>query len=359
MRFGIHLPQYGGASGADSIRRAAIQAESLGFDDVWVSDHVAVPSDASYPPPYLYDPFTTLTWAAAATERVRLGTSILVLPQHATVAVANTCASLDALSGGRVLLGVGAGWLEGEFRALGASFEDRGARLDEAIDVLRACWQSDPTDHQGRFHRIESLRVLPKPAAGRVPIWVGGHGERAFRRGTEKGDGFHALGKTPEEMADLVTRLRRARPEEAFTISLRRGWGRSQDRPERAARRNRRLSRGGRPAPDGRPDPAHDRRLAALGRTAGRGVRRISHGDEPDVTTKPVAVNLFSVRRELIAEALGTEQLVLASWLALPGLAHAHTDASLIPEVVRRFDAACEHAAARGLRIGFHNHHFE
>ncbi len=223
MRFGVHLPQYGRASGPESIQRAARQAEDLGLDDVWVSDHQVVPADLSYPPPYLFDPLMTLTWAGAVTTRVGLGTSVLVLPQHATVSVANSIASLDQLSGGRVILGVGAGWIEAEFRALGAGFSDRGARMDEAIDVLRACWEQDPVDFEGRFHRLDSVRLLPKPSR-RIPIWVGGHGERAHGRAVARGDGFHALRVTPDEMRDVVARLRRDRPGADFTVSLRRGW---------------------------------------------------------------------------------------------------------------------------------------
>src|SRR5690554_3582877 len=127
MRFGVHLPQYGRASGPDSIRRAARQAEELGLADVWVSDHTVVPADQGYPPPYLYDPLVCLTWAAAATTTVGLGTSVLVLPQHNPVALANTLASLDSLSGGRVTVGGAVGWSQGEFAALGQSFGDRGA----------------------------------------------------------------------------------------------------------------------------------------------------------------------------------------------------------------------------------------
>jgi probable F420-dependent oxidoreductase len=223
MRFGVHLPQYGRAAGPESIRRAARQADELGLDDVWVSDHQVIPADATYPPPYLYDPLTTLTWAAASTERVGLGTSVLVLPQHATVSAANSLASLDQLSGGRVILGVGAGWLEKEFQALGAPFAGRGKRMDEAIDVLRACWEQDPTDFTGEFHRLDRVRLLPKPAH-RIPIWIGGHGERAWHRAVERADGFHALRVTPEEIAAIIERLRRDRPEPEFTISLRRGW---------------------------------------------------------------------------------------------------------------------------------------
>ena len=112
-------------------------AEALGFADVWVSDHIAIPAAQDYPSPYLYDPLLTLTWAAAATDRVGLGTSVLVVPQHNALALANSLASLDALSGGRLTVGAGVGWSAAEFAALGQSFTDRGKRFDEMIDVLR------------------------------------------------------------------------------------------------------------------------------------------------------------------------------------------------------------------------------
>lgn len=223
MRFGVHLPQYGRASGAESLRRAALQAEELGFDDVWVSDHQVVPAAASYPPPYLFEPLVSLTWAAAATRRIGLGTSVLVLPQHGGVAVANALASLDQLSGGRLTLGVGAGWLEGEYRALGRDFATRGARLDEMIDLLRACWTEDPVTFEGRFHGLRDVRLLPKPAHA-IPIWVGGGSEPAWRRAVARGDGFHAIGLSPEEVVPVLRRLRAERPEPEFTFSLRRGW---------------------------------------------------------------------------------------------------------------------------------------
>lgn len=224
MRFGIHLPQTGRASGPGAIRDAARLAEELGFADVWVSDHVVVPAAQDYPPTkYIYDPLLTLTWAAAATSRVGLGTSVIVAPQHHPVWLAKALASLDALSEGRVTPGIGVGWSEGEFRALGWSFHDRGARADEIVDVLRTCWETDPSSYDGEHYRFEDLRVLPKPAH-RMPIWIGGSAERAHRRAIERGDGFHAIGLTPEQAAEVVTTLRRERPEPEFTISLRTGW---------------------------------------------------------------------------------------------------------------------------------------
>jgi len=202
---------------------------------VWVSDHVVMPADQGYPSPYLYDPLLTLTWAAATTSQVGLGTSVMVLPQHHPLWLANAVASLDALSGGRVILGVGVGWSAGEFAALGQSFDDRGSRADEILDLLRACWTDDPVSFAGTHYELVDLRLLPKPAH-EIPIWVGGGGERAYRRAIEKGDGFHAIGLDPEQARALCTRLRRDRPEETFTISLRTGWDPQGMEPDRIRR---------------------------------------------------------------------------------------------------------------------------
>jgi probable F420-dependent oxidoreductase len=223
VRVGIHLPQYGRTAGPEAIRSAAQRAEHLGFADVWVSDHIVHPASQDYPSPYLYDPLLTLTWAAAATERVGLGTSVLVVPQHEPLWLANALASLDSLSSGRLCVGVGVGWSEAEFEALGRSFHDRGRRTDEILDLLRACWTEDPTSFGGEHYRFSDLRIVPKPAH-RIPVWVGGRSEAAFRRGVERGDGFQLIGVTPDEARPQVERLRRDRPGDDFTISLRTGW---------------------------------------------------------------------------------------------------------------------------------------
>jgi len=220
---GSHLPQYGRASGPDAIRRAAVHAEELGFAGLWVSDHVAIPASQSYPSPHLYDPLITLTWAAAATRRIGLGTSVLVAPQHHPLELANQLASLDNLSGGRVTIGVGVGWSEAEFAALNQDFATRGRRTDEIIDVLRACWRDDPVTFHGDFYDLDEMRVLPKPAHD-IAIWVGGASEPGWRRAVVKGNGFHAIGLTPEQTAPVIERIRRDRPEPEFTISMRTGW---------------------------------------------------------------------------------------------------------------------------------------
>jgi probable F420-dependent oxidoreductase len=223
MRFGMHLPQSGHASGADSIRQVAQLAESCGFDDVWVSDHIVVPEDQGYPTPYIHDALLTLAWAASATTSVGLGTAVLVVPQYHPVQLANSLATLDSLSGGRLLIGAGVGWSKGEFDALGQDFSNRGRRMDEIVPLLRACWDHDPVSYDGKFYRLDRVRMQPKPAH-RIPIWIGGTSEAAMRRACALGDGYQTIGKSPEEVPDIVRRIRADRPEQEFTISLRTGW---------------------------------------------------------------------------------------------------------------------------------------
>jgi probable F420-dependent oxidoreductase len=222
-RFGIHLPHTGHASGPDSITRVAQHAEALGFDDLWVSDHVVVPASQGYPKPYIYDPLLTLTWAASCTSSIGLGTTVLVVPQYQPVQLANSLASLDALSRGRLTLGAGVGWSAGEYAALGQDFGNRGRRMDEILAVLRACWRDDPVTFEGEFYRLDTLRLLPKPAHD-IPIWVGGVSPAAIRRASVLGDGYHTIGLSIEEAPAVVERVRRHRPEDSFTISLRTGW---------------------------------------------------------------------------------------------------------------------------------------
>ncbi len=223
MEFGIHLPQYGRAAGADAITRAARHAESLGFAHIWVSDHVVHPAAQDYPSPHLLDPLLTLTWAAAATERIGLGTSVMVVPQHNPLWLANALASLDTLAGGRLTVGAGVGWSKAEYAALGYNFENRGQRMDEILDLFQVAWHDDPASFHGEHYAFDDIRFLPKPAH-EIPVWIGGAVEAAFRRAVDKGDGFHAVGIAPADAPPIVERLRRDRPEESFVISTRTGW---------------------------------------------------------------------------------------------------------------------------------------
>lgn len=223
MRVGVHLPQYGRVAGPDAISRAATHAEELGFLDVWVSDHIVHPAAQDYPSPFLFDPLMTLAWAAAATRHIGLGTSVLVVPTHNPLELANSLASLDALSGGRVTIAVGVGWSEKEYEALGYDFHNRGERLDEAIDLFRRAWSEDPLSFHGRFTSFDDLRMLPKPDRP-IPIWIGGSSEAAYRRADVRGDGYQAVGLSVEQVGPVVDRIRRGHPDAGFPVSLRTGW---------------------------------------------------------------------------------------------------------------------------------------
>jgi len=223
---GIHLPQAGPASSGVAIQRAAHLAEELGYADVWVSDHLAVPTGASYPPsPWIYEPLITLTWAAAATSRVGLGTTVLVLPMRHPLVTAKSVASIDRLSNGRMILGLAAGWLEAEFEALGVPFDERGPRTDEGVAMLRRLWTDDHITDDFPIHSSSytSMRALPQPDR-HLPIWIGGHAKVALDRAVRVGDGWHGAFLSPAQTAWRVEYLRRSRPEPQFPISMRTRW---------------------------------------------------------------------------------------------------------------------------------------
>jgi probable F420-dependent oxidoreductase len=222
VRFGYHLPQFGDAAVAGAVQRAAQRAEELGFDDVWVSDHLVVPAAQPRPAPVLADPLVTLAFAAAVTTRVGLGTSVLVVTQYPSpLALANSLASLDHLSGGRLVVGMGTGWSRAEFDALGAAFDRRGERVEEILALCRAVWSDDPSAHDGRLYpSFTDLRVLPKPARP-IRVWLGGHVDAARERATRLADGYAGVGMEPPDAARLVAELRARRPDDDFTISMR------------------------------------------------------------------------------------------------------------------------------------------
>jgi len=230
MRLGIHLPHIGQKASPEAIRRAAVQAEELCFADVWVSEHIILPKDRMYPPSAIFwDPVLTLTWAAACTKRVGLGTSVLVLPMRHPLPLAKELATLQNLSEGRLILGAGVGWLEDEFAALGVPFRERGRRMDEGIAMMRAVWSDDPVIFKSTYipAAIDEMRMLPKPVKP-IPIWIGGTSEPAIRRAL-RFDGWHGSRCTPQQAAPFVRRLRAARPDSDFALSLRYGWdGRDQ-----------------------------------------------------------------------------------------------------------------------------------
>ena len=223
MNFGVHLANGGVWASRDTIVPLGVRADELGFDSVWVSDHVVLPSriESTYPygPPgtftpetsqNFWEPFAVLAFTAGRTQRVKLGTSVLVVPQRQPLVVAKQWATLDALSGGRTILGIGAGWMREEFEALGVdTFERRGAATDEAVRLYRALWtQEGDGSFNGDVYQFRPLRAVPKPAQkGGPPIWVGGHGRRSIRRAAELGDGWHAVRIDLEDLGTAVTTL--------------------------------------------------------------------------------------------------------------------------------------------------------
>jgi probable F420-dependent oxidoreductase len=225
MQYGIHLPHAGEQATPELIRRFAIHAEALGLDDLWVSEHIIVPRDKFPRSPLFYDPVLTLTWVAAVTERVRLGTSVLVLPMRHPLPLAKELATLHNLSEGRLILGAGVGWLEPEFAALGVPFNERGRRLDEGLAIMRAVWTEDPVTFHSRTIPavIEGMTMTPMPISP-IPLWLGGSSDAALRRTIRIADGWHGSGLTPEAAAPIVQKLRAGRPGADFTISMRVHW---------------------------------------------------------------------------------------------------------------------------------------
>ena len=189
MHFGAILPNYGLDSNPDVIRRIVELAEELGFDSVWATEHIIVGPEAVDPYGRVYAPLVTLGWIAGFTERIGLGTSIVLVPLHHPMHLAKEVATLQELSGGRFTLGVGMGWHKEEYDFMGIPFEGRGRRGDEAIRVMRALWNGE-RDFTGEFWSFHDATSEPHPSP-QPEIWVGGSSERAIRRALELGDVWH------------------------------------------------------------------------------------------------------------------------------------------------------------------------
>jgi probable F420-dependent oxidoreductase len=221
MKFGIayaNVGPYMDPEGAVAFARAA---EDAGFESLWTVEHVVIPAGYESPYPYsdtgkmpggdavpIPDPLIWLTYVAAATSTIHLATGILILPQRNPVVLAKELATLDSMSGGRVELGIGVGWLEEEFDALGIPFAARGKRTDEYVGALRALWTEDPASYSGEFVDFANCHSNPKPANGTVPIHVGGHTDAAARRAGRLGDGFFP-GSTGHDETDRLFTLAR------------------------------------------------------------------------------------------------------------------------------------------------------
>ena len=238
MDIGCQLPMQGPLATRDALMTFAREAERHRMASLWVSDHVVIPhTSAGYPggrfphppeKPYL-EPVALLAAAAVCTTHARLGASVFVLGHRHPVLMAKMLTTIDALSNGRLICGVGVGWWKQELETLGAPFHARGRQADEMLRVIKELWTADHPRFEGEFFRFRDIGFAPKPVQKpHPPIWVGGDSPGAFRRVVTLGDGWHASGKTAAEMRDGLARLRTVadaakRPWESITLSLRLG----------------------------------------------------------------------------------------------------------------------------------------
>lgn len=218
MKFGLRYANMGPLSRREPSIELALFAEEAGFESIWTIEHVVIP--AGYQSEYPYsddgrfgwpetldypDPLMWLGVIAGATEHIGLGTAIVILPQRNPLVLAKELATLDVMSGGRVLFGVGIGWLREEFEAIGVPFAERAARTDESIEVLRRLWSEDEVSFDGAFTSFDRALSFPKPLqAGGIPIIIGGHSPAAARRAGRLGDGFFPARATPDDLGPLI-----------------------------------------------------------------------------------------------------------------------------------------------------------
>lgn len=238
MRVGLHALGIGDGARPEVIRAVATAAETHGFARLWCGEHVvlvdtpasrypysadgriAVPADADW-----LDPLLALTFAAAATSRIELATGVLLLPEHNPVVIAKQAATLDVLSAGRFVLGVGVGWSAEEFAALGVPFAGRGRRTEEYLAAMRTLWADDPASFTGEFTSFDAIRVNPKPRGGRVPVMVGGNSDAALRRAVALADGWYGFSvpaaEVPARIAVLADECaRRGRAFDQLTVAV-------------------------------------------------------------------------------------------------------------------------------------------
>ena len=238
MEYGFALPK---TTDGASLVRFAMAVEELGFESVWTGDHVVLPVEETDQYPYTpdgrfvarpddpqLDAFVVLSYIASATERVRIGTTVAIVPYRNPILQAKMFATLDVLTGGRVVCGVGVGWLEKEFDVLGASYPNRGPVTDEYLEIFSTLWADQEPEYHGEFYDFDGIYFAPKPVQQpRIPIWVGGHTRRAIRRTIKYGDAWHPTRQTPEFVAEHLPYLRNfseevGRDPSEITISLKR-----------------------------------------------------------------------------------------------------------------------------------------
>ena len=229
MQIGLSIPNF--LSG-ESLKRFVQRAEALGFESVLVGDHVVLPTAGTNQYPYTADgsfarpaedPFletmTLLGYVAACTEEIKLGSTVIILPYRNPVVQAKMFASLDVLTNGRMICGVGVGWLEKEFDTLGVPYADRGPMSDEFLEMFRILWTEAEPEFQGKYYQFDGISFYPKPIQNPLPIWVGGHTRRALRRTVRYGDCWHTTRQTPDFVAQHLPICARRRSAAGATRS--------------------------------------------------------------------------------------------------------------------------------------------
>jgi len=230
MKFGLHSVNLHTCSYPDAAARLARAAEAAGFESLWTADHIVLPDPAlpgrPMPPDMrLLDPIVSLTFLAAHTSRIRLATGVIILPQRQAVVLAKQLASLDVLSNGRLIFGLGVGWCEPEMRASGAPFGERGRVADDYLAAMRAVWTQPKPAHHGKYVSFVGVQAMPRPVQTPVPVVVGGRTPPAYRRAMTQGQGWYGFGLDVEETRKSIAALGEAakksqRPAELGTLEI-------------------------------------------------------------------------------------------------------------------------------------------
>lgn len=234
MKFGLRYCNTGRYTDLNLATELLLAGEEAGFDSAWTVEHTILPGGHVSQYPYsadgkiaggrldfpLPDPLIWMSFLASRTSTIKLGTAILILPQHSPVVAAKQIATLDAMSGGRVLLGIGVGWLREEFEMIGADFETRAARTDEYVHALRALWEQEAPSFEGDFVSFKEAYCRPQPAQGTVPIIIGGHSPAAARRAGRLGDGFFPAREISSDLLDVVYRTAEEHGRDPETIEI-------------------------------------------------------------------------------------------------------------------------------------------
>ena len=220
MRFGLNLPNYGSLGQRDAMIAIAERADALGYSSLWTSDHILLPSELPDPYGNLLESFTTLSYVAARTEHIRLATGVLVLPQRDPLLVAKQAATVHHLSGGRLTLGIGVGWIEKEYGYLRTDFHSRGRLADEYIPAIRTLLEADTPEFHGAHIDYSNVLFSPKPLVP-LRIVVGGTSGEALARAATLGDGWHGIYQSPEQARAAIATIDEIGRNTTFEISMR------------------------------------------------------------------------------------------------------------------------------------------